>query len=168
MADDPHITTDVSEPVAIGGATEDAETTATRRELKQTSLSEKKAGQRTPSDDGDSDSAPQDKNKDSSTTREATPDTAPGDVNDEAKLRERVSSPKRKRAHDDFTSESFSKPGTAALASPRGDESEPEKKRPRDRESETRRRSQDGEAGCSLGIVPSLSSLQHVLTKFCV
>jgi hypothetical protein len=162
MADDPHIASDVSDPVQTKAAKEDAETTAARRELKQTSISEN-AGQsqhRATSDDDDdaSDSAPQDKDKDSSTARQATPDTDPGDVQDDILLREQVSSPKKKRAHDELVAdgsstagEGSSKPTNSAVAQSRTEESEPEKKRPRDRESATRRRSQDGAVSCALG-----------------
>ncbi|KAK0619896.1 hypothetical protein B0T14DRAFT_432068 [Immersiella caudata] len=155
MADDPHITNDKSDPVETVAAKEDAETTAARRELKQTTISEK-AGQvyRAPSDDDEddaSDSAPQDKDKDSNAARQATPDTDPGDVKDDVMLKEQVSSPKKKRAHDELVAdgsstagEGSSKPTNAAVAQSRTEESEPEKKRPRDRESTTRRRSQDG------------------------
>jgi len=164
MADDPHITSDVSDPVK-STAKEDAETTAARRELKQTSISEK-AGpsqHRAPSDDDEddaSDSAPQDKDKDSSTARQATPDTDPGDLKDDILLREQVSSPKKKRAHDELVAdgsstagEGSSKPENAPVAQSRTEESEPEKKRPRDRESATRRRSQDGAVRCALPAV---------------
>ncbi|KAK4450714.1 nucleoporin NUP56 [Podospora aff. communis PSN243] len=156
MADDRHITNNKSDSVETAVAKEDAETTAARRELKQTTISEK-AGQsthRAPSDDDEddaSDSAPDDKNKDSAAARQATPDTDPGDVRDDIMLKEQVSSPKKKRGHDELVAdgsstagEDSSKPTDAAVAQTRTEESEPEKKRPRDRDSATRRRSQDG------------------------
>jgi hypothetical protein len=166
MADDPHITNDKSDPVETVAAKEDAETTAARRELKQTSISEK-AGQsahRAPSDDDEddvSDSAPYDKDKDSTAARQATPDTDPGDVKDDVMLKEQVSSPKKKRAHDELVADGSSTAGegsskltNAAVAQTRTEESEPEKKRPRDRDSATRRRSQDGAVSCASGHAP--------------
>lgn len=156
MADDPHNTSDVSDPVDSTSAKEDAETTAARRELKQTSISEKaghdaqqQASQEDRSGSDNDDSTSRDK---AAADREATPDTDAGDVAvpAAADLRERVSSPKKKRAHaelaDSFSAagEGSSKPASTTVAQSRTEESEPEKKRPRDHESE-RRRSQDGE-----------------------
>jgi hypothetical protein len=76
-------------------------------------------------------------------------------------LKEQVSSPKKKRAHDELIAdgsstagEGSSKPTNAAVAQSRTEESEPEKKRPRDRESTTRRRSQDGAVSCTSGHTP--------------
>ncbi|KAK3352361.1 hypothetical protein B0T25DRAFT_184011 [Lasiosphaeria hispida] len=149
MADDPHNTSDVLEPVSTGSAKEDAETTAARRELKQTSISEKvgqDAQQSSSSQEGGSEDDDTDK---AAAARRATPDTDSGDARN-SRLKEHVSSPKKKRAHAELVGdgsaagEASSKPTNTAVAQTRTEESEPEKKRPRDRES-TRRRSQDGE-----------------------
>ena len=160
MTDDPHNTSDISDPVGAEGAKEDAETTAARRELKQTSISEKldKETQRedrsgTDDDDDENDNgADDDGDKDqASPCQGSTPDTEdPGDSRLD-QLRELVASPKKKRAHDELVAdgsstagEGSSKPVSTSVAQSRTEESEPEKKRPRDRDSSTRRRSQDG------------------------
>ncbi|KAL2267488.1 hypothetical protein VTJ83DRAFT_4765 [Remersonia thermophila] len=149
MADDPHNTSDISdvaEPAAP--AKEDAETTAARRELKQTSISEKTASGavRRPQDDdksGSDDDAPKRKK----VARGLTPPTALNAGRDED-LKEQVSSPKKKRAHDelDETKDAADAPAEGSAdkaagdgAAPAGsqsrtDRSEPEKKRPRDRQ----------------------------------
>ncbi|KAK1755794.1 hypothetical protein QBC47DRAFT_344326 [Echria macrotheca] len=159
MAEEPHNTSDISEHVETTPAKEDAETTAARRELKQTSISEKaeqdKAGPLSPDADrseSDEDAAPKDKPV-ANPARTATPDTDPGDVKsgDDSLLREQVSSPKKKRAHDELVADGSSTAGEGsgkrahdtADAQSRTEESEPEKKRPRDRDSAKRRRSQD-------------------------
>lgn len=160
MADDAR---EIPDPVAP--AKEDAETTAARRELKQTSISEKlNAGQQQEDGDAQQQSGSEDDDKDQE--RVATPDTDPGIIPDlsakeEERLKEHVSSPKKKRAHDELVAD-----GTVSATSGEGnrkpadhdpaetqsrtEESEPEKKRPRDRETETaRRRSQDGAVSTS-------------------
>ncbi len=173
MADDPHNTSDVSDPVDTTTATEDAETTAARRELKHTTISEKAGddaekgqGQLSSQEDqsgSDNDEAKAPKDK-AAADRKATPDTDSGDVRTDY-LREQVSSPKKKRAHDELVAdgsstegEESSKPRSTAVAQSRTEESEPEKKRPRDRES-TRRRSQDGE----VGTFPTFCSGFHIV-----
>ncbi|KAK4181926.1 hypothetical protein QBC36DRAFT_316903 [Triangularia setosa] len=150
MTDDPHNTSDISDQVEASAAKEDAETTATRRELKQTSISEK-AGQQQPSisqDDksaSDDDNAPKD--KPAAGVRKVTPPVALGVPSDET-LTEQISSPKKKRAHAELdenkdvaeaplegggTTATDSK-NTAAVTLNRTTRSEPEKKRPRDRQ----------------------------------
>ena len=180
MADDPHIVNDISEPVVVEAAKEDAETTAARRELKQTTISGK-AGQdqdhrATTSDDDEyvgkkTPAASGDKDKPATTTavtspppRTMTPDTDSSDTKEDAKMRERVSSPKKKRAHDELVADGSStagegsgKPASTAVAQSRTEESEPEKKRPRDRESTTRRRSRDGAVRRALPPVHTLT-----------
>jgi hypothetical protein len=139
MADDPHNTSDISdhaEPTVA--ANEDAETTAARRELKQTSISEKAGPVPLSQDDksASEDDAPK-------AARRLTPplnlNAAKEDV-----LKEQISSPKKKRAHDELDENkdvaeaplegvSGKAPSTTAVQS-RTDRSEPEKKRPRDRQ----------------------------------
>ncbi|KAK4666855.1 hypothetical protein QC763_303940 [Podospora pseudopauciseta] len=149
MADDPHNTSDISDQVEAGAAKEDAETTATRRELKQTSISEK-AGQLSTSQDDKSASDDDDAPKDKTTTagaRKVTPPVALGVPSDET-LAEQISSPKKKRAHaeldenKDVAEAPLEGEGSAATDSKnntavtlnRTNRSEPEKKRPRDRQ----------------------------------
>ncbi|KAH8912193.1 PH domain-like protein [Coniochaeta sp. PMI_546] len=136
MADDPQ--RGDSEPVAAKPAKEDAETTAARRELKQTSIS----------DGGDKPAQPsQDSSEPSEDEAEQakTPDSNKNDaLHDD--LKEQVSSPKKKRAHDqvdeqrddaedgpavDPTADKAN--GNATLS--RRDRSEPQKKRARDENS---------------------------------
>ncbi|KAK5653871.1 hypothetical protein OQA88_7795 [Cercophora sp. LCS_1] len=148
-------------PDPVAPAKEDAETTAARRELKQTSISEKLNAGQQQQNDGDPQQQSGSEDDDKDQERVATPDTDPGHVPDlspkeEERLKEYVSSPKKKRAHDELVAdgtvsatsgEGHRKPADydAADAQSRTEESEPEKKRPRDRETETtRRRSQDG------------------------
>ncbi|KAK0671111.1 hypothetical protein QBC41DRAFT_363511 [Cercophora samala] len=149
MADDPHNTSDISDPVEAGAAKEDAETTATRRELKQTSISEKAGQQPSTSQDdksaSDDDSAPKDKT--TTGARKVTPPVALGVPSDDT-LAEQISSPKKKRAHaeldenKDVAEAPLEGEGTAATDSKsttavtlnRTNRSEPEKKRPRDRQ----------------------------------
>lgn len=149
MADDPHNTSDISDQVEAGAAKEDAETTATRRELKQTSISEK-AGQLSTSQDDKSASDDDDAPKDKTTTagaRKVTPPVALGVPSDET-LAEQISSPKKKRAHAELdenkdvaeaplegegSAANDSKNNTAVTLN-RTNRSEPEKKRPRDRQ----------------------------------
>lgn len=157
MADDPHNTSDVSESVEAPGAKEDAETTAARRELKQTSISEKIAGEqgtKTSTQDDQSGSDDDAARGTKAVAGRITPDTDLGDSKGD--LRERVASPKKKRAHAELiadgsnttSGEGSSKPTVTAVTQTRTEASEPEKKRHRDAES-TRRRSQDGEVSCA-------------------
>jgi hypothetical protein len=139
MADDPHNTSDIE----TGAAKEDAETTAARRELKQTSISEKAGHAQQLSQDDKSasdDDAPQDK----APPRRVTPDITLGPPREEV-LREQISSPKKKRAHDELDENKDvaetpleegapPKPAATGATQSRTDRSEPEKKRPRDRQ----------------------------------
>ncbi|KAK4112146.1 PH domain-like protein [Canariomyces notabilis] len=139
MADDPHNTSDIE----TGAAKEDAETTAARRELKQTSISEKAGHAQQLSQDDKSasdDDAPQDK----APPRRVTPDITLGPPREEV-LREQISSPKKKRAHDELdenkdVAETLleegapPKPAATGATQSRTDRFEPEKKRPRDRQ----------------------------------
>lgn len=142
MADDPPRLD--SEPADTRPAQEDAETTAARRELKQTSLSDvgNKAAQ--PSQDSSEPSEDE-------AERAKTPESKATDaVNDD--LKEQVSSPKKKRAHDQLeehkddaendsvvTSSADKKNGSASLK--QTDRSEPQKKRARDESGEDEVRS---------------------------
>ncbi|KAK3390457.1 hypothetical protein B0H63DRAFT_115421 [Podospora didyma] len=148
MADDPHNTSDISDTVETGPVKEDAETTAARRELKQTSLSEKggdDAPHQSSQDDKSSSSDDDDTTKDKpKVDRTPTPDTEAGDSKSD-ELKEQVASPKKKRAHHELeehkdgatndVSEAASEPNASTAGAPtqsRTDRSEPEKKRPRD------------------------------------
>ncbi|KAL2167783.1 hypothetical protein VTG60DRAFT_843 [Thermothelomyces hinnuleus] len=140
MADDPHNTSDISEHTEpAAAAKEDAETTAARRELKQTTISEKRgrdAVQLSQDDKSASeDDAPRAK------TRRITPPADLRPDNDDA-LKERISSPKKKRAHEELDENKDVAPlgetsdkaaANTATVQDRTDRSEPEKKRPRDR-----------------------------------
>lgn len=136
MPDESQNTSELSDHAETGGTKEDAETTAARRELKQTSISEK--GGARPADESASDD---DGSKDGeSAARSKTPDPNTS----EDRLKEQVASPKKKRAHDQLEEPKESEDsastgggasnghnGTASLS--RTDRSEPEKKRPRDK-----------------------------------
>lgn len=89
MADDhdPHNASDISDQNDVAPAKEDAETAATRKELKHTALSEN------PTRDLDSDASSNDKTP----PRSRTPDDAHTDL-----LKEEVGSPRRKRAHEEL------------------------------------------------------------------
>ncbi|KAM7216206.1 nucleoporin NUP56 [Rhypophila decipiens] len=150
MADDPHNTSDISDTVDVGNTKEDAETTAARRELKQTTISEKR-GKADKSGSGD----------EVLTERTAlhTPSPENGSPSlDPDDLKEQVWSPKKKRAHDELdqeheatrdllNDEGVSKTTSATVpAKSRSVRSEPEKKRARDRQAdEEARNSQDEE-----------------------
>ncbi len=148
MADDAPSAGDLSD--AVGGGCdspkEDAATKATREELKQTAISD-------PADKPAAKPAPAagDKKKEPArdeARRTTTPELGTLDTGHEA-LRDQVSSPKKKRAHDelevpnkdgtaddaaadeDMSTGSGSGSGTAAS---RTDRAEPEKKRPRDKQ----------------------------------
>ncbi|KAK1829178.1 hypothetical protein QBC39DRAFT_392728 [Podospora conica] len=149
MTDDPPNTSDVQESIETPGAKEDAETTAARRELKQTTISEKVAGEQGTKTD-DQSGSDDDVRGTKATAGRITPDTDLGDSKGD--LRERVASPKKKRAHAELiadgssttSGEGSSKPTMTTVTQTRTEASEPEKKRHRDADS-TRRRSQDGE-----------------------
>ncbi|KAK4126367.1 PH domain-like protein [Parathielavia appendiculata] len=139
MADNPHNTSDISDLAEPAAATsEDAETTAARRELKQTTISEK-AGHvqlsqvnRSASDDDAPKAAPR-------ITPPVDLDTGKDDA-----LKDQISSPKKKRAHDELDENKdvaeaplegvSGNTHSSATAQNRTDRSEPEKKRPRDRQ----------------------------------
>ncbi|KAK3318335.1 hypothetical protein B0H66DRAFT_233431 [Apodospora peruviana] len=160
MADDPHNLSDISDTVdaAENGANEDAETTAARRELKQTSISEKAAERVTQQssssqEDGDNNNndAPADK------TAPVRTSTTPSEVEipklTPQELKEQVSSPKKKRAHDELDEprEEVSLEDKAVATKPaRTARSEPEKKRPRDRQADEEARSASGSARSSM------------------
>ncbi|KAL2127191.1 hypothetical protein VTI74DRAFT_11125 [Chaetomium olivicolor] len=142
MADDPHNTSDISdhtEPAVA--AKEDAETTAARRELKHATISEKAGRDNLPlSQDASDDDAAKDKRP----RRGFTPEISFSAPREDA-LKEQLSSPKKKRAHDELDENkdvaeapleertSDNAANTAAVQS-RTNRSEPEKKRPRDRQ----------------------------------
>jgi hypothetical protein len=142
MADDPHNTSDISDHAEPAAAVkEDAETTAARRELKQTTISEKRgrdAVQLSQDDKSASeDEAPKSK------SRRLTPPISLSASSDDI-LKAQISSPKKKRAHDEVdenkdvaeaplggTPDKAASPTTVQNRTIR---SEPEKKRPRDRQ----------------------------------
>ncbi|KAH8889793.1 hypothetical protein GQ53DRAFT_196230 [Thozetella sp. PMI_491] len=146
MADDPHNTSDISDPIEAGSPREDSETKTARRELKQTTISEKQpqpaGSQQSQEDKSGSD---EDTAKDKASQRKSTPEPAVRLAAPHDDLREQVSSPKKKRAHEELDEhkdsdgaaadgevESKAANGSAALS--RTDRSEPEKKRARDHE----------------------------------
>ncbi|KAH6631634.1 hypothetical protein F5144DRAFT_226497 [Chaetomium tenue] len=143
MADDPHNTSDISDHAepAAAVAKEDAETTAARRELKQTTISEKR-GREAVQLSQDDKSASEDEGP-KSKSRRLTPPISLSASSDDM-LKAQISSPKKKRAHDevDENKDVAEAPlgGTPNKAvSPttvpnRTNRSEPEKKRPRDRQ----------------------------------
>ena len=154
MADDPHNTSNISDEQVEADTKEDAETAAAREELKQTVISERTA------------KAADEATDDMVTTRsgkayggDKAPDesrakTPERDVSDNQNdlLKDQVSSPKKKRAHDQLD-----EPKDDAQAKIAGedearrtDRSEPEKKRPRDGQrgdDELSKSSQDGSVG---------------------
>lgn len=143
MVDDPHNTSDISEHAEPAtSAKEDAETTAARRELKQTTISEKR-GRDTMQLSQDADKSASEDEARSAKTRRITPPVDLSAGNDDA-LKEQVSSPKKKRAHDELDENKDvaeaplgGAPDRAASTTTiqsRTDRSEPEKKRPRDRQ----------------------------------
>ena len=76
MADDPHNTSDISDTVDVQGAKEDAETTAARRELKQTSISEKGAQHTAQSSQEDKSASEDDAPADKGPARTPSPEDA--------------------------------------------------------------------------------------------
>jgi hypothetical protein len=142
MADDPHNTSDISDHVEIENTKEDAETTAARRELKQTSISEKTGKDAQQLSQDDKSGSDDDKPKDKAPSRGTTPETDVGESKSDD-LRNQVSSPKKKRGHDELEehkdsadeaedTESSTKAAKASPTLSRIDGSEPEKKRARD------------------------------------
>ncbi|KAK4226333.1 hypothetical protein QBC38DRAFT_537224 [Podospora fimiseda] len=152
MADDPVPTNDISNHVEAGAAKEDAETTAARRELKQTSISEK-AGQNSQNASEDDTPSRVIKSPKSPSRRISPPISftmASSNNSNEDALKDQISSPKKKRAHAEYdenkdvaeapldpapnaTSTTTTTTITSVTLS-RTDRSEPEKKRPRDRQ----------------------------------
>jgi AAA ATPase containing von Willebrand factor type A (vWA) domain len=154
MADDPHntSTSDVSELVpdntepSAANVKEDAETTAARRELKQTTISDKaKRDSAQLSQEDDKSASEEDDNKsDAGEPEKKKPRTSRG-LTPEVQLaapkqevpKETVASPK-KRTHDeleqDGKEEEEKKEGEKPSSQNRAERDEPEKKRPRDRQ----------------------------------
>ncbi|KAK3398709.1 hypothetical protein B0T20DRAFT_438016 [Sordaria brevicollis] len=125
---------ETADPVLVPVAKEDAETTAARRELKHTSISEQ--GAAVAQDSGSDNDTP------AAGSRKATPEPAIAQDKD-TEMKEQVSSPKKKRAHDELDetkdandAESGDKASAeeskSTATQSRTDRSEPEKKRARD------------------------------------
>lgn len=134
MADPTQNQTDTADSVVAPVAKEDAETTAARRELKHTSISEQ--GITVAQDSGSDNGTP------TAGSKRTTPEPAIGDDKD-TEMKEQVSSPKKKRAHDELDeskdandAQSEDKASTeeakSSATQSRTDRSEPEKKRARD------------------------------------
>ncbi|KAL2021924.1 hypothetical protein VTK56DRAFT_6343 [Thermocarpiscus australiensis] len=141
---DPRNTSDISDPADTSAAKEDAETTAARRELKQTSISEKPNRDAQQLSQDEKRSASDDEHEDKPSSRRIAPEIDLGVPREEA-LKEQISSPKKKRAHDELDENrdvaespleegTSDKPARAGATQSRTDRSEPEKKRPRDRQ----------------------------------
>ncbi|KAK3991320.1 nucleoporin NUP56 [Cladorrhinum sp. PSN332] len=149
MAEDP-----ISDHVEAGATKEDAETTAARRELKQTSISEK-AGHNSLSRDSDKSASEDDVSRTIKTPKSPSRRISPpvsftmssSNNSNEDALKDQISSPKKKRAHDEYdenkdVAEAPLDPAPSAATTvtitsvtlSRTDRSEPEKKRPRDRQ----------------------------------
>lgn len=165
MADDPHNTSDISDTAEIARKTakEDAETTAARRELKQTSISEKDGQNSTTSSQSDKSGSDDEIVADKPTPQAHTPENGSPKFSP-SELKEQVSSPKKKRAHHELDPEEHedqpdspkdkepSEAGsTTGLVKSRTVRSEPEKKRPRDRQAdEEARNSADEEVNIDI------------------
>ncbi|KAK4238081.1 hypothetical protein C8A03DRAFT_44133 [Achaetomium macrosporum] len=147
MADDPHNTSDISdltEPAVA--AKEDAETTAARRELKQTTISEKAGRHALQLSQDDKSASEDDAPRDRAPAGRLTPEISLGPPKEED-LKEQISSPKKKRARDelDENRDVADAPldgrtpdkASATISKSRTDRSEPEKKRPRDRQEQS-------------------------------
>lgn len=154
MADDPHNTSDISDTVDVGNAKEDAETTAARRELKQTTISEKSGKDTAASSQDDKSASGDEKPADKPTLKASTPESDSPRL-DPHDLKEQVSSPKKKRAHDELDEgiqESPKKVSSETTSTipikSRSDRSEPEKKRPRDRQADEEARNSQDEEVC--------------------
>ncbi len=139
MADDAYDTSDVSDPVGGDSPKEDAETKATREELKHTAISDR-PGKPTAAGDETSVTA-----REKDAPRPHTPKLPALDTKHET-LRDQISSPKKKRAHDEVDAHKDGadeadnrgnakddKSNDGAVVS-RTDRTEPEKKRPRDKQ----------------------------------
>ncbi|KLU81439.1 hypothetical protein MAPG_00528 [Magnaporthiopsis poae ATCC 64411] len=144
MADDSHNTSEVIDAVGAESPKEDAATKATREELKHTVISD------TPADTAASTAMDEDKNDRAPSAGDKTPDLKPSSV--AAALKEQVSSPKKKRAHDEVEEgqEVSISPALSGCSSPRdsngvsrGERLEPEKKRARDEPEEETKKSVD-------------------------
>lgn len=144
MPEDPHNTSDISDAPEAGSPKEDSDTKTARRELKQTSISEKGsqgAGlQQSQDDKSGSDDEKMAGPKANTETPSPEPRTGDSRYDD---LKEQVSSPKKKRAHEELDeqkdgpggpadSETEGRLANSDPASSRIDRSEPEKKRARD------------------------------------
>ena len=147
MADDPHNTSDMTDNGSVVGTREDAETTAARRELKQTSISDKDK------QDGRSDNSSPDGSDTDTSLLDKPASSQPASPEDETvmadahhrDLRDKISSPKKKRVYDELDEPkdmslaardddgASTKSGDTNPTKSRTDRSEPEKKRPRDR-----------------------------------
>lgn len=122
------------------GGPEDPDTAATRKELKQTAISDKQNTLAPPADISFSEPADALESDDKQPSA-TTPDlSTAGPEND--RLKEQISSPKKKRAHDEVDKAHGSTQAANGDVSPlavsdnRSDRSEPEKKRARDVSSE--------------------------------
>lgn len=141
MADEAQRSDPADEPVNETPRKEDAQTTATRRELKQTSISEKGEGIQPRPESRDSSNgseADEGEAKEAAPTGSKTPDQKMNDVPVVADKKEGVSSPKKKRAHDQLDEPKDTEDRLASstdLNGSRTDRSEPEKKRARDKHS---------------------------------
>lgn len=152
MADDPHNTSDISDNVEVGSIKEDAETTAARRELKHTTISDKTGKDTAASSQDDKSASGDEAPADKPTLKASTPESGSPRL-DPNYLKEQVSSPKKKRAHDELDEGAQESPkkgvstvNTTIPVKSRSDRTEPEKKRPRDRQAdEEARNSQDEE-----------------------
>ncbi len=90
MADDPHNTSDISDPIEVGSPREDSDTKTARRELKQTSISEKDPQQAGPSLSQEDKSCSEDEaTKNKARQRRAAPDLLARDAHRE--LQEQIS-----------------------------------------------------------------------------
>lgn len=166
MADDPHNTSNVSDEQVEVEPKEDAETAAAREELKQTVISERTAKTTDEATDemvatrsggrygADAPSKPAE-------ARTKTPERDLAD-NQNDLLKDQVSSPKKKRAHDQLDEPKDGAQDKAAgeEAAASADRSEPEKKRPRDGlrgDDDLSKSSQDGSVGhdASEFLIPS-------------
>ncbi|KAH7035465.1 uncharacterized protein B0I36DRAFT_360822 [Microdochium trichocladiopsis] len=121
---------------------EDPDTAATRKELKQTAISDKQNSLPAPVDTPSAASAAT-KDGDDEQAAATTPELSAAEPGID-RLKEQVSSPKKKRAHDEVDETQGSNQTANGDVSPlagsdnRSDRSEPEKKRPRDVSSEVK------------------------------
>jgi hypothetical protein len=150
MADDAQRKDLSDDPVIPSPTKEDAQTTATRRELKQTSISEKEEAGPRPSSQGSSNASEadeaekEDNDKAAEPVQTKAPDTKMSGVPavpPPSDAKDKVASPKKKRAHDQLDEQkdnddslaSSTELGNISTLS-RTDRSEPEKKRVRERD----------------------------------